>query len=234
MSTSTTLKIKDLVLYSYYQSSASWRVRSVLAHKKVPFKYEAINLLAGQQHSDADFAKLNPMHQVPLLKVTYEPDRTDCISQSLAIIQFIEEVYPENSILPEDPVLRAKSRAIAEFITSGIQPLQNLETLVEYGEPVGLGKIGSDKRMEVARYWLKKKFAALERLVKPTAGKYCVGDDLSIADICLVPQMHNAKRFEVDCGPYPTLVAINTRLLELDAIKTAHPLACPDAPKPQQ
>lgn len=222
--------IKELVLYSYYQSSASWRVRTVLAIKKIPFKYEAVNLLGSEQHSNK-YVAINPMHQVPALKVTDQSGNSHLLTQSLAIIEFLEENYPEISIYPGDSILRAKCRAIAETIASGLQPLQNLETLVEYSRPLGLGDTSREERVKIAQFWLTRKFDKLEQLVKSTAGKYCVGDQISIADVCLVPQMHNAKRFEIDTTKYPTLVAISSRLLELEAFKQSHPLSCPDAPK---
>lgn len=222
--------IKDLVLYSYYQSSASWRVRTVLALKDIPFKYEAVNLLGSEQHTEK-YIDMNPMHQVPALKVIDQSGEAHLLTQSLAIIQFLEENYPDISIYPKDSILRAKSRAIAETISSGLQPLQNLETLVEYTKPLGLGDTSREDRVKIAQFWMTRKFKNLEELVKLSSGKYCVGDEISIADVCLVPQMHNAKRFEIDIQQYPTLTAINSRLLDLDVFKRSHPSACPDAPR---
>lgn len=223
--------IKELTLYSYYYSSASWRVRAVLAAKKIPFKYETVHLLDGRQHSE-DYLKVNPMHQVPSLKVVDNDNNSHILTQSLAIIEFLEENYPENSIYPKDPILRAKSRAIADTISGGIQPLQNLETLLRYGEPLGLGaEQDQATRKKIATYWLSKKMIDLETLVKQTASKYCVGDEVTIADVCLVPQMFNARRFELDTSKFPLLVTIDARLQELDLFKVSHPLSCPDAPK---
>lgn len=222
--------IKELSLYSYFYSSASWRVRAVLASKNIPFKYEAVNLLNGNQH-DEDHLDRNPMHQVPALKVVHDDGQTHYLTQSLAIIQYLEEKYPQNSIYPNDPILRAKSRAIAETISSGIQPLQNLETLVNYAEPLGQAPLSADDRKKVARYWLERKLGNLEKLVSKTAGKYCVGDQVTIADFCLVPQIFNARRFELDTSKYPILKSIDERLQELEFFKVSHPMACPDAPK---
>lgn len=222
--------VKQLKLYSYYQSSASWRVRAVLAFKGIPFEYEPINLLTGAQHSDI-MPDINPMRQVPAMSITTNKDESHLINQSMTIIQFLEDNFPESpSIFPEDPILKYKSRAIAETITSGIQPLQNLETLVEYKKPLGLGETSREERFKIAQFWMTRKFEHLEKLVKASAGKFCVGDKPSLADFCLVPQMYNAKRFEIDMTPYATLVSINERLLEMDFIIKSHPLACPDAP----
>lgn len=223
--------IKELTLYSYYYSSASWRVRTVLALKKIPFIYETVHLLEGRQHSD-EYKTINPMHQVPSLKIVDKENSTHLVTQSLAIIEFLEENYPINSIYPKDSILRAKSRAIADTISAGIQPLQNLETLVKYGEPLGLGaEQDQATRKKIATYWLSKKMLDLEKLVKTTAGKYCVGDEVTIADICLVPQMFNARRFELDTSKFPILEEIDARLQELEIFKASHPFSCPDAPK---
>lgn len=223
--------IKDLALCSYFYSSASWRVRSVLALKKIPYKYEAVNLLDGKQHSEDFLNQINPMHQVPALRVTLKDGSEHILTQSSAIIQFLEDNYPNDSVFPADPILRYKSLAIADTIGGGIQPLQNLETLVNYTEPLGLPALDQEARKTVARYWIDRKLVDLERLVKQTAGKYCVGDSVTIADFFLVPQMFNCKRFGMDASKYPLLNEINDRLSELDFIKAGHPLVCPDAPK---
>jgi maleylacetoacetate isomerase len=229
--------IKSLTLYSYYYSSASWRVRSVLAYKKIPFKYQCVQLLDGQQHSD-EYLKKNPMHQVPSLEIEFEDGSIHTLTQSLAIIKFLEDNYPEPAIYPKDPMLHYKSLAIADTISSGIQPLQNLETLVKYTEPLdlvyprlALPALDPNGRKIVAQFWISRKLANLERLISSVSGKYCVGDTVSIADVCLVPQMFNARRFEVDLGPYPLLKEIDERLQTLEMFKVSHPLSCPEAPK---
>lgn len=222
--------IKELTLYSYFYSSASWRVRAVMALKKIPYKYVTVQLLENDQHT-VEFLKINPMHQVPALKVVDSDDKTHVLTQSLAIIQYLEENYPENSVYPQDPTLRAKSRAIADTISGGIQPLQNLETLMKYGEPLGLGPHSPEERKKIAQFWISRKLENLEVLVKTTAGKYCVGDQVTIADICLVPQMFNARRFEIDTTKYPVLKEIDDRMQDLDIIKKSCPQACPEAPK---
>lgn len=222
--------IKELTLYSYFYSSAAFRIRTCLAMKNIPYKYEGVHLLNGGQHSE-DYLKINPMHQVPSLKVIFNDGTSHILTQSLAIIDYLEEMYPQSPIYPKDPILRTKSKAIADTISGGIQPLQNHETLTEYTEPLGLPALGPDERKKVAQYWINKKLLNLEKLVKTTAGKYCVGDSVTVADLALVPQMFNARRFELDTSNYPTLKAIDERLQELDAFKAAHPLVCPDTPE---
>lgn len=221
--------IKELTLYSYFYSSASFRIRSVFALKKIPYKYEAIHLVNGQQHSD-EFVKIGPMHQVPVLKVELSNGETHVLSQSLAIIQYLEEMYPENPVYPKDPILRAKSNAIADTISGGIQPLQNHETLTRYTEPLGLEPLDADARKKLAQFWIGLKLKNLEKLVEQTAGQYCVGDSVTIADICLVPQMFNARRFEIDTSKFPLLKAIDERLQKLDMFAKGHPLVQPDTP----
>lgn len=229
------MAIKNLVLYSYYQSSASWRIRALLALKNIPHKYEAIHLLDGVQHSKNFLDEVNPMHQVPAIKFSDLDGKTHVLNQSLPIIQFLEEQFPDGpSVLPKDPIARAKSLAIADTISGGIQPLQNLETLTKYHEPVGIEPLTLEQRKKVAQYWISKKLENLERLVQKTAGKYCVGDDVSIADLALVPQMFNARRFEIDTSKFPTLKAIDERLQQLELFKASHPSVCPDAPKQSQ
>lgn len=226
------IAIKELTLYSYYYSSASWRIRSVLALKKIPFKYETVNLLAGDQHSE-EFTKKSPMHQAPAMKVVLENGEEHLLTQSLAIIQFLEEHYPQQPVYPKDSLLAAKARAIADSISAGVQPLQNLETLTKYTEPLGQAPLDAEGRKKVARWWLERKLGNLEKLVAKTAGKYCVADSVTIADVSLVPQMFNARRFELDTNKFPLLKAIDERLQELEMFKVSHPFACPDAPAQQ-
>lgn len=224
-----TLPIKELTLYSYFYSSASWRVRSVLALKKIPFKYQVVKLLDGDQHSE-EFLKKSPMHQVPALTVELEDGSSHTLLQSLTIIKFLEDNYPEPSIYPKDPMALYKSLAIAETISGGVQPLQNLETLVHYTEPLDLPPLDQAARKKVAQFWIDRKLTNLERLVASTAGKYCVGDEVSIADVSLVPQMFNARRFELDTNKYPLLKEIDERLQSLEMFTVSHPMSCPDAP----
>lgn len=204
----------------------------MLALKKIPFKYHAVHLVKGEQNGD-DYKKVNPMELVPAIKVVTADGKEHIISQSLAIIQFLDENYPQEPVYPSDPILRAQSRAIADTISGGIQPLQNHETLHEYTNPLGQEPLGPDGRLKVAQYWINKKLTNLEKLVQRTAGKYCVGDEVTIADISLVPQMFNARRFQLDTSKYPLLKAIDERLQELDMFKVSHPYVCPDAEVPK-
>ncbi|XP_005986591.1 maleylacetoacetate isomerase isoform X1 [Latimeria chalumnae] len=205
------------ILYSYFRSSCSWRVRIALTLKGIEYDQAPINLIkdGGEQFTDK-FKALNPMHQVPAIHIDGVT-----ISQSLAIIQYLEETHPNPRLLPVDPKKRAQVRMISDLITSGIQPLQNLYVLK---------KVEDDKRTEWAQHFIGKGFQALECLLKETAGQYCVGDEVSMADLCLVPQVYNAERFKVDLAPFPTVTRINKALMELEAFKVSHPTRQPDTP----
>ncbi|XP_023958192.2 maleylacetoacetate isomerase isoform X2 [Chrysemys picta bellii] len=177
------------VLYSYFRSSCSWRVRIALALKGIAYDQEPVNLLkdGGQQ---------------------------------LAIIQYLEETRPNPRLLPQDLKKRAQARMISDHIVSGIQPLQNLTFLKQVG----------GEKLEWAQRYITCGFKALERILQHTAGRYCIGDEVSMADLCLVPQVYNAERFKVDLAPYPTITRINKALLELEAFQVSHPCRQPDTP----
>uniref|UniRef100_A0A3B5QVM4 Glutathione S-transferase zeta 1 n=1 Tax=Xiphophorus maculatus TaxID=8083 RepID=A0A3B5QVM4_XIPMA len=140
--------------------------------------------------------------------------------QQLAVIQYIDETRPGPRLLPADPKARAQVRMISDLIASGIQPLQNLAVLQ---------KIGAEKLLW-AQHFINRGFQALEPILKQTAGKYCVGNEISMADICLAPQVYNAERFKVDVGQYPTIKRLNETLVEIEAFKLSHPSHQPDTP----
>ncbi|XP_019407617.1 PREDICTED: maleylacetoacetate isomerase isoform X2 [Crocodylus porosus] len=204
------------VLYSYFRSSCSWRVRIALALKGITYDQVPVNLLKdGGQQLTAEFQVVNPMQQVPALKID-----GITLSQSLAIIEYLEETRPNPRLLPQDQKKRAQVRMISDHIVSGIQPLQNLAILQRVGE----------KKLEWAQHYITNGFQALEQILKHTAGRYCVGDEVSMADLCLVPQVYNAERYKVDLAPYPTITRINKALLELEAFQVSHPTKQPDTP----
>lgn len=155
------------------------------------------------------------MQQVPAVQID-----GITLSQSLAVIQYIEETRPGPNLLPTDPKKRAEVRMICDLISSGIQPLQNLYVLQ---------KIGAEK-LQWAQHFINRGFEALEPILKKTAGTYCVGDEVSMADICLVPQVYNANRFKVDISLFPTIKRLNQTLMELEAFKVSHPSCQPDSP----
>lgn len=194
------------VLYSYWRSSCSWRVRICLNLKEIPYDIKPISLIksGGEQHCN-EYREVNPMEQVPALQIGMYicfsvQDRTALVHvliliplpsdghtlvESMAIMHYLEETRPQRPLLPQDVHKRAKVREICEVITSGIQPLQNLIVLIHVGE---------EKKKEWAQHWITRGFRAVEKLLSTSAGKFCVGDEVSLADCCLVPQVFNARR----------------------------------------
>ncbi|KAK9533612.1 hypothetical protein VZT92_008719 [Zoarces viviparus] len=204
------------VLHGYFRSSCSWRVRIAFALKGIEYDQVPVNLIKdGGQQLTEQYKKLNPMLQVPAVEID---GITLC--QSLAVIQYVDETRPGPRLLPADPQKRAQVRMISDVIASGIQPLQNLHVLQ---------KIGAEK-VQWAQHFIDRGFQALEPILKQTAGKYCVGDEISMADICLVPQVYNAERFKVDVGKYPTINRLNQTLLEIEAFTVTNPSCQPDTP----
>ncbi|CEO99226.1 Maleylacetoacetate isomerase [Plasmodiophora brassicae] len=201
-------------LFSYWRSSCSYRVRIALALKSIPYEYVAVNLVQGCQNDETVMD--SPMHQVPVLQID---DRN--LHESLAIVEYLEETRPAHPLLPTDPYLRSVARRQALMIVADIQPIQNLRVLRK--------QTGDAK--EWATFWIENGFQALEKEVSKTAGKYCIGDNVTIADVCLIPQVYNARRFSIDMSKYPTLLRVATALEGLPAFVKAHPDNQPDAIK---
>lgn len=220
--------MSTLRLFSYWRSSASWRVRIALHHKRIPFEYVAVHLVEGQQRSDEHRAR-NPMAQVPALELELSGRRV-IVAQSLAILELLEEQFPEPALLPRDPYLRARARELAEIVNAGIQPHQNLTPMqrIDALSP-GAGKAN-------AKHWNEVGLAAYEARARDVAGRFSVGDAPTFADCCLVPQLYGARRFGVEDleQRYPTLLRIEAACAELPAFRAAHPDAQPDAPPAAQ
>jgi maleylpyruvate isomerase len=211
-----------IALYSYWRSSSSWRVRIALRLKGVPFEYRAVDLRHGAQFSDGHRAR-NPMSQVPVLEIEEAGARRH-LAQSMAILEWLEERFPAPPLLPAAGYDRARVRALAEHVNSGIQPYQNLACLTWLkGRAPGL-------ETEWVKHWLAAGLASLEAAVKGGAGRFCHGDAVTLADLYLVPQLHAARRFGVDLAPCPTLLGIEAACRELEPFRLAEPAAQPDAP----
>ena len=212
-----------IVLHNYWRSSASHRVRIGLGLKKLPFEYVVVNILKRDQHVDAYRTK-NPMAQVPTLEVTEDDGTVRAINQSLPILEYLDERWPEPAIMPKNLYLRARTRLLAEIVNSGIQPLQNLTTTAQ------VTAFGGD-----AAVWPKSfiadGLAAFERAARDTAGQFCVGDMPTIADCCLIPQLASARRFGVDITKLDLLLGIEQRCMALPAFAEAMPDRQPDAVK---
>jgi maleylpyruvate isomerase len=198
-------------------------VRIALAHKGLDYEYRAVHLLqdGGVQNTDEYRAK-NPGRTVPLLELT-DGGKVRRIAQSLAIIEYLEETHPTPPLLPKDPYERAVVRELAQLVNSGVQPLQNLAVLQHLKRDLG----ADDKAW--ARHWVARGMDALEARVATTSGRYCVGDSVSLADVCLAPQLYSSRRFGLDVGQWPTLARVEAALNELPAFQKAHAERQPDA-----
>ncbi|KAI8097776.1 glutathione S-transferase [Halteromyces radiatus] len=207
------------ILYNYFRSSASYRVRIALAWKGIDYEYREISLLTGTNESD-EYLKVNPFGKVPAF-VTKDGK---VLVQSEAIMDYLEEIKPERPMLPKGAIHRAQVRAIVQAIACDIHPLQNLAVLKHVaGDDV-------EKRTEWANYWINKGFTGLETMLEQTAGTYCLGDHITMADMFLVPMVQNAHRWKVDMKPFPLITRINNTLLTLPEFKSAHPFNQPDCP----
>jgi len=215
-----------LTLHSYWRSSCSWRVRIALHHKHLPFTYSAVNLLTEEQFSAAHRAR-NPMTTVPLLEVD-EGGATLRLAQSMAILEWLEERHPSPPLLPRDPAGRARVRAIAEDVNSSIQPYQNASTMKWLRER----HAGAGDDVAFTGHFLTRTMTSLEEVVRDGAGRFCHGDEVTLADLLVVPQLYGARRFGVDVTRFPTLLRVEAACASLPAFVAAAPDRQPDAPPP--
>jgi maleylpyruvate isomerase len=203
-------------LFGYHRSSAAFRVRIAVNLKGLEVDHRFVHLRKGEQ-SAPEYGALNPQGLVPLLI-----DGPNVLTQSLAIIEYLEETNPEPSLLPKDPLERARVRAIAQAIASDIHPLNNLRVLRYL---IGPMKVSDEAKNQWYRHWLVEGLTALERSLTPAAGTgtFCHGDQPTLADICLVPQVYNAERFDLDLSPFPRIMKIVAACRELRAFQDADP-----------
>ncbi|HMN82552.1 MAG TPA: maleylacetoacetate isomerase [Burkholderiaceae bacterium] len=208
-------------LYTYFRSSASFRVRIAMNLKGLKWDPEVVWLLDEEQ-TRPGYVRLNPQALVPTLV-----DGDHRLIQSLAIIEYLDETHPQPPLLPADPAGRARVRALAQVIACEIHPLNNLRVLKYLKKDLAQPQSVVDQWY---RHWCEEGLQALEGLLAGgRAGRYCHGDQVSVADICLVPQIFNARRFDVDLSRYPTVLAIHERLMQLDAFEQARPERQPEA-----
>jgi len=212
-------------LYGYWRSSASWRVRIGLALKGIAYDYTAVDLRKGEQGA-ADHAARNPLHRVPVLEWSADGS-VQRLTQSMAILHWLDARHPDPPLFPVDALHRVRVLEIAEVINSGIQPLQNSSVLA------AIADLGAD-RAAWAREHIGHGLHAVQRLCEPLRGRFLCGDALTVADLFLVPQMYNARRFGLDLAPLSALVEIDARLSEDPAFVAAHPDRQPDADRPQE
>lgn len=213
-----------LKLYSYFRSSASYRVRIALYLKNIHFEYVPVHLVnRGGEQRLTEFLQKNPMGQVPTLE-----DGDLKLSQSMAILRYLDDLYPSPALFPIEPRMAAKCIEICEIVNSGIHPIQNLSVLQKLTKDLGMNQNGVS---QWAKYWINKGFTGLEQTLQQTAGQFCLGGELSAADLFVVPQVYNARRFKVDMTQFATISRIEQNCLQLEAFQKAEPHTQPDTPK---
>ncbi len=214
--------MSDLVLYNYFRSSASYRVRIGLYWKNLDFKYVPVHLLkdGGEQHMPA-FQAINPAGEVPTLVHAGRP-----LSQSLAIFQYLDQLFPDKPLFPQDAFLKAQVWQFCESINC-IQPLQNLKVLQYLESDM---KISKDQVKDWVQHWVISNLQTCEATLEKYSGQFCFGDQVTAADLFLMPQLFVVKRFEISLGSFPLIRKIEKNCEGLEAFKQAHPLVQPDTP----
>jgi maleylacetoacetate isomerase len=209
-------------LYTYFRSSAAFRVRIALNVKGIGYEPSFVHLLKAEQSSPG-YLKVNPIGLVPSLE-----DRGRDIAESLAIMEYLDETQPGPKLLPADPADRAYVRAFSQIIACEIHPLNNLRVLNHLRKAYGKNE---DEVKEWYRHWIAEGFGMMESFLakEKRSGRYTLGDQVTMADCCLVPQVYNAQRYKCDLSPYTTVMRINDACLALEAFKKALPEAQPDA-----
>jgi len=211
-------------LYTYFRSSAAYRVRIALNLKGLAYEAVPIHLVrGGGEHLQPAYRSINPAALLPSLG-----EHGATLTQSLAILEYLEEVHPLVPLLPADALGRAHVRALAQTIACDMHPLGNLRVLKYLSQTL---QIDAEAKLEWQQHWMRQGFAALEALLADSGerGRFCHGDTPTLADCCLVPQIFNGQRFGVDMEPYPTLMAIDARCTDVPAFVAAHPSRQPDA-----
>lgn len=214
--------MNNLVLYTYFRSSTAYRARIALNLKGLKYIQKPVHLLedGGQQHKP-EYLALNPTAEIPTLV-----HNDKIISQSFAIIEYLDEVFPTPPLMPSSAFERAKVRQICENINCGIHPLTNLKVMKFLNH-----EMGTQQNEKWQHYWIKKGLESLEIIFEKTAGSFSFGGTITCADIFLVPQVFSAERFGINMNDYPLLKRINNTCLTIDAFKTAHPYRQADTPK---
>jgi maleylacetoacetate isomerase len=214
--------VTGLTLYGYFRSSAAFRVRIALNLKGLDYEQQSVHLAQGHQLR-AEYRAINPQALVPVLV-----DGEHRMTQSLAIIEYLDELHPEPALLPQEPLARQRVRSLAQIVASDIHPINNTRVLKYLGSQL---KIEEPARNTWYRHWIAEGLAVIEKRLIDEAGTgvFCHGDAPTIADCCLVPQIFNARRYGSDLNPYPTVMHIYERCMALPAFDRAAPLNQQDA-----
>lgn len=208
-------------LYDYFRSSAAYRVRITLNVKGLSAEQVSVHLVrSGGEHKQAFYLAVNPQGLLPAL----ETEQGTVLAQSLAILEYLDEVYPEPALLPSEPIARAQVRALCQMVACEIHPLNNLRILQYLKNPLGHDQ---DTINTWYAHWVTEGFKALERVIGDDG--YCYGGGLTLADACLVPQIFNAHRFKVDLSAFPKVCRVEAVCGALEAFAKAHPSVQPDA-----
>jgi maleylacetoacetate isomerase len=202
------------VLYDYYRSSAAYRVRIALNLKGVDYESRPVNLLESEQRGN-EYRELNPQGLVPMLEIDGHR-----LTQSLSIIVYLDQTFPDPPLVPRDPADGAHVRAMALAVACDIHPLNNLRVLKYLKSELGHSQDDVDKWYA---HWITEGLSGLEAMAKAGAGRFLFGDEPTIADVCLVPQMFNARRFNVPLDDYPTLLRADENANGIEAFAAAHP-----------
>lgn len=218
-------RLPKLVLYNYWRSSSSYRVRIALAAKGLAYEYAVVNILK-DEHASVEHKARSPMGYVPCLTIDGKP-----FVESVAIIELLDEMFLGSALYPRDPFARARVRALVEIVNSGTQPLQNRHVMLHRSAD-------AEEQKAWAKYFVARGLTALEALMAMhereagVKGPFAYGETLGAADAFLVPQMYNARRFGLDVAPYPRVVAAEEAALATDAVRAAMPENQPDAQPP--
>ncbi len=202
------------ILHDYFRSSASYRVRITLNLKGIDYEQRSVNLAGGDQKS-SEYLALNPQGFVPMLEIDGLR-----LTQSLSIIVYLDQKYREPQLMPADPADGAHVRSLALAVACDIHPLNNLRVLKYLKEPLGLAEAERDQWY---KHWVSEGLRALEEMARPRAGAFLFGDEPTLADVCLVPQLYNARRFSVPLEDYPTLRRADETASAHPAFAAAHP-----------
>ncbi|MCG9628116.1 maleylacetoacetate isomerase [Vibrio mediterranei] len=219
--------MSELILYDYWRSSAAYRVRIALNLKELPYKSIPVHLVkdGGEQHK-AEFSTINASELVPVLRVPDSEGNEMLLNQSLTIIDYLDDHYPTPRLTPKSGDVRYLVKALAQDIAIDIHPINNLRVIQHLSQQFSMD---DNAKQQWMRHWIKTGFQALEKKLAKTSSSCCVGDDITLVDVCLVPQLYNAERFNIDMKPFPIISTIGEHLRTHSAFMAAEPERQKDA-----